>query len=259
MKKYFAFILQFISIVSFGQFAVVADKDGTVNVRAEGNSKSQIIDKLPNGQLIYCFDIKANWANIHYSKQGRELDGFVYIDRYKLVSDFSVIPIVTKGNSDVKLKKDSIEIKLTQSKFEKSKHKLKYFKQNPTYIELIDNKQYWGTDGEMPTTQFDQIILKIGQTNITLPKKATVGLYEPRLSNAEAHFDRKTNTIYIQTSNSDAAGYYEVIWKIQNGIYQDRLVAYGFRNSSRGRRNSAYLYLSSWFAILNGCESEERF
>jgi hypothetical protein len=228
MRKYLTFTFLFVSTFSFGQFAIISDKDGSVNVREDGNPSSKIIDSLQNGYLIYCFENKGNWTNINYSKKSKELNGYVYKDRYKLVSNFLTIPIVTKNATSMKLKKDSIEITLTQSKFEKSNHKFKYFKDAPDQIELIDNKKYWGRDGGMPTTQFDKIILKVGQKNIILPKQATKGLYEPSLYSAEVYFDKQNNNIYITTMNSDGAGSYEVIWKIENGIYKDRLVAYGF-------------------------------
>jgi len=39
-----------------GQFAVIADKDGYVNVRKETKIGNNIIDTLRNGHLIYCFE-----------------------------------------------------------------------------------------------------------------------------------------------------------------------------------------------------------
>jgi hypothetical protein len=228
MRHFSLFLALFFSTFSYGQFAIISDKDGSVNVREDGHSNSKIIDSLQNGHLIYCFENTDNWTNIDYSKKNKELNGYVYYDRYKLVSSFLTIPVVTRNETSVKLKKDSIEITLSLSRFEKSKHKFKYFKETPDQIELIDDKKYWGKDGGMPTTQFDKIILKIEQKLIILPKQATEGLYEPSLYSVEVYFDKQNNAFYIQTMNSDGAGYYEVIWKIKNSIYEDRLVAYGF-------------------------------
>jgi hypothetical protein len=45
---------------------------------------------------------------------------------------------------------------------------------------------------------------------------------------AEVYFDKASDIFYIQTMNSDGAGGYEVIWKVEKGIYKERLVAYGF-------------------------------
>lgn len=39
-------ILLFISSISFGQFAIVKDKDSTLNVRKDGSKKSAVIDQL---------------------------------------------------------------------------------------------------------------------------------------------------------------------------------------------------------------------
>ncbi|WP_125921627.1 hypothetical protein [Hymenobacter lapidarius] len=177
--------------------------------------------------LIYCFDNKGNWTNIDYTKKDKELNGYVYKNRYKLISNYSQIPIATKNENKVVLKKDTIQVTITQSKFDKKKHTFKYIKEYPDQILLIDNRKYWGRDGGMPTTQFLKIELKVGQKVITLPKSALEGLYEPSIYSAEVNYDKVSDTFFIQTMNSDGAGSYFVIWKIEK-MYKDRLVAYGF-------------------------------
>ena len=161
-EKYLTIALLLVSNFSFAQFAIIADKDGSANIRKDGNSNSKISDSLQNDHLIYCLENKGNWTNIDYSKNGKELNGYVYKDRYKMVSTFLPIPVITKNETSVKLKKDSLEVTIMQSKFEKNKHKFKYYKEAAGQIELIDNKQYWGTDGGIPKTQFEKITLKIG-------------------------------------------------------------------------------------------------
>jgi hypothetical protein len=213
---------------SFGQFAIVNDKDSLLNVREDGLQSSKVIDKLQNGHLIYCFENKGNWTNVDYTKKGQELNGYVYKDRYKLVSNFPALIISKKTETSVTLKKDTIEVTIIQSSFDKKKHKFKYIKEYPDQLELIDNKKYWGKDGGMPSTQFEKIIIKVGLKIITLPKYALEGLYEPSIYNAEVNYDKTNDTFYIQTMNSDGAGSYEVVWKVEKGAYKDRLVAYGF-------------------------------
>ena len=39
----------------FGDYAVVKDKDGYVNIRAKENVKSKIVGTLPNNTLVYGF------------------------------------------------------------------------------------------------------------------------------------------------------------------------------------------------------------
>lgn len=228
MKFFTAFIFLFLYSFSFGQFAVVNDRDSFLNVREGGQMSSRVVDKLQNGHLVYCFENKGNWTNIDYSKKGVELNGYVYKDRYKFVSNFPALAISRKTPTSITLVKDTIEVIVTQGTFDKKKHKFEYVKDSPDQIALIDNKAYWGTDGGLPTTQFESIVIRVGMKTIKLPKYALEGLYEPSIYSAEVNYDKSTDTFYIQTMNSDGAGSYLVIWKIENGIYKDRLVAYGF-------------------------------
>ncbi len=228
MKQILTFLLLFCFSNSFGQFAIVNDKDNFVNVREDGLENSKVIDKLQNGNLIYCFENKGNWVNIDYDQNGEGRNGYVYKDRYKLVSNFSALTVSKKTENAITLKKGAIEVTITQSAFDKKKHTFKYFKDHPNQIELIDNKQYWGRDGGMPTTQFDKISIKVEGKMLLLPQAALNGLYEPSIYNAEVNYDKTNDTFYIQTMNSDGAGSYLVIWKVEKGIYKERFIAYGF-------------------------------
>ena len=228
MKQFLTVILLLCISYSFGQFAIVNDKDSLLNIREDGQLNSKVVDNLTNGHLIYCFENKGNWTNIDYTNKGKDLNGYVYKDRYKLVSNFPALTVSQKTANSITLKKDKFEVTITQSKFDKGKHKFKYINGYPDQIELIDNKKYWGMDGGMPTTQFESIVIKVGQRRIKLPIYALEGLYQPSIYSAEVNYDKESDTFYIQTMNSDGAGSYLVIWKIEKGIYKDRLVAYGF-------------------------------
>lgn len=228
MKHSITLLLLHLCLTASAQFAIVHDKDSTVNVREDANPNSTIIDKLHNGDLIYCFEDKGNWTNIDYAKKGKEQNGYIYKDRHTAIATFTPLKKIREKSNSITLQKDSITVTLTQSKFEKRLHKFTYLKDYPTQIKLIDNKPYWGKDGGMPTSQFNTITISIGQRMYTLPKIALQGLYEPSLFSAEANYDKDNDILYIQTSNSDGAGSYEVIWKIEKGVYKSRLVAYGF-------------------------------
>lgn len=227
--KHFILILPLLtSLYSFGQFAITSDKDGYTYIREKGAIDSKIIDSLKNGHLIYCFENAGNWINIDYTAKGKERNGYIYNNRVKFISDFNTFSIVNKTANAVTLLKDSIEIIVTESNFNKNKHHFKYHKENKDQIELIDNKQYWGTDGGMPKTQYQSITIKLGNKIIQLPQKATDNLFEPSLYTAQVNYDNHKNIIYIQSMNSDGAGAYEVIWKIENGVYKERFITYGF-------------------------------
>lgn len=212
------------------EFAIVSDKDGYLNVRSGPGTNTKIIDTLHNGHIIFYAETDGNWTSIFYKKiNGEEVNGFVYKDRYKKITDFQEISMsaASASSSIVLLKRDSIQITVSKQPFEKSKHTFQYYKDMPSVIEKIDHKQYWGTDGGIPRFEMKAVEIRIGNSNYTLPATALEGLYEPNIDYTAAHFDKSTNTIYIQSLNSDGAGAYYVIWKVENGVYKERLVVYG--------------------------------
>lgn len=228
MKHLALLIILFISKFSYAQFSVISDKDGYTNVRDDAKKESKLLDSLKNGHLIFVWEDKGKWSSIDYLKKNSERHGYIYFDRHKSISDYSKIPLVAETDSSVKVAKDSIEVIVTQKRFDKKKHKYRYYKESPTEIEFIDNKQYWGTDGGTPTVEYYSIKIKIGRNVFVAPKLATQNLYEPNLGTVEVNYDKETGMIYIQTRNSDGAGAYFVVWKFKNGVYKDRLIAYGF-------------------------------
>ena len=228
MKILFIFCSTIIPSFAFGQFAIIYDKDSVCNVRSSAKTGNNITDKLKNGHLIYCFANNTNWINIDYTKNKNELNGQVYKDRVIFISTYLEVPMLTKENFKITLKKDSIKVIITAKRFEKSKHKFTFFKETKNQIELIDNKKYWGTDGGVPQTEYKSIEVTIGQRKMLLPKTAIENLYEPSLYNTEVNYDKVNDILYIQSMNSDGAGSYEVIWKIKKGVYTDKFIAYGF-------------------------------
>ncbi|MBX2920678.1 MAG: hypothetical protein KF746_00700 [Chitinophagaceae bacterium] len=228
MKYALIFFIILLSLSTYAQFAIIADQDGYVNVRTGKETGSKITDTLKNGHLIFCFENEGNRTNIDYSKNGKELNGFVYKDRYTLISSYPPVPMLKNEPNSVTLSKDSIEVVVTQKLFDRRSHKYTYFKENKTQIELIDNKKYWGTDGGMPAIEYSFIVIKTGREIFQLPEQALKNLFEPNLYNTEVNFDAENNILYIQSMNSDGAGAYHVIWKVENGIYKERYIAYGF-------------------------------
>lgn len=52
---------------AFGQFAIVADKDGYVNVRDAANSGDNVMDTLHDGRLVYMLDAENGWISVDYN------------------------------------------------------------------------------------------------------------------------------------------------------------------------------------------------
>lgn len=228
MKLIFLLSSTLLSIVTFGQFAIVSDKDGYCNVRNSSESGNKISDTLMNGHLVYCFEKAGNWINIDYSRKTKELHGYLYHDRIKYISDFRNIPVFSKQTHSATYAEDSIKVTVTTQKSDKTKYRFSYYKGNKDQIELINGKRYWGTDGGQPRTEYKVISIVLGKRNILLPQEAVANLFEPNLFNTEVNYDEKNDVLYIQSMNSDGAGGYLVIWKIESARYTDRYVTYGF-------------------------------
>jgi len=228
MKFVFILFLAAVPVFAAAQFAVIYDKDGSCNVRSAAAKGDNVIDKLNNGHLVYCYPGNTNWMSIDYTKGREEISGRVYKDRVIFVSGYSKIPLLKKENSRISFKKDSITVIVTQQPFDKSKHTFTAYKEASDQIELIDNKKIWGEDGGIPTREYKSIELSIGKRKILLPATALESLYQPSLDNTQVNYDKKNDIIYIHSNNSDGAGAYEVVWKIERGIYKDKLLAHGF-------------------------------
>lgn len=95
-------------------------------------------------------------------------------------------------------------------------------------IEHINGKPYYGKDGGMPTTQYATIEITTGNKTMKLPVQALENLYEPSLNHTWAYYDSKNDTIFIEAFNSDGAGGYMVMWKIEKGVYKEKALYYGF-------------------------------
>ena len=227
-KLSFTFLLSMSSAIASAQFHFVNDKDGYTNIRIAGGTGEKIVDTLRNGHLVYGMERKGNWVNIDYSRKNKDLNGWIYADRIELVTDLPMFDKKSESQNQVVLQMASIRIIVSQQKFNRANYKLSYYKESPGNIEFINGKQYWGTDGEQPKMEYGPIQILFGKKKVTLPKLAVDNLFQPTLASLLANYDKENDILYIQSSNSDGAGYYEVIWKIERGVYKDRYIVYGF-------------------------------
>ncbi|NDV95689.1 hypothetical protein D0T84_12300 [Dysgonomonas sp. 521] len=120
---------------------------------------------------------------------------------------------------------DSIVITLTQTDFDPMQNKIS---RKDGFVYKINGKEIWGTDGEIPKREYKSISIRLGKKNIDFPQSALENLYNPNLENTEANHDKDNDILYLQSTNSDGAGGYIVVWVIEKGQYKGRYVYYGF-------------------------------
>ena len=214
----------------FGDYAVVKDKDGYVNIRAKENVKSKIVGTLPNNTLVYTFfdttddetgeEIFFNWIAVD--------KGYVHKSRLKMIGEFPSIGKGKEQGNSITIAGKGISVTLTQQKFDKTKHKITKKKHKEYSEYIIDGKRAQGLDGDLflPEDHYKSIIVTINGKNVSIPKSAYDDLYEVAMytDNNAVYYDKEEDTIYIIAHNGSGAFSYEVCWQIVKGEYKTRII-----------------------------------
>ena len=217
----------------FGDYAVVKDKDGYVNIRAKENVKSKIVGTLPNNTLVYTLfdttddetgeEIFLNWLYVD--------KGYVHKSRLKIINEF---PSIGKGKkketeNSITIAEKGISVTLTRQLFDKTKHKITKKDQGGYEELIIDGKSAQGADF-IPEDHYKSIIVTINGKNVSIPKSAYDDLYEVAMytENNAVYYDKEEDTIYIIAHNGSGAYAYEVCWQIVKGEYKTRIIGEPF-------------------------------
>ena len=207
-----------------GDYAVVKDKDGYVNIRAKENVKSKIVGTLPNNTLVYGFFDKeynpTNWIEVD--------KGYVHQSRLKRIFDFRAIVGKEQGNSIIFDDKD-VKVTITKQKFDKTKHKITK-KEHDGWTELIiDGKKIYGIeiyggDDSLPQDHYKSITVTMKGKNVPIPKSAYDDLYQIFYFNRLIYYDEEAEALYIFANNGDAGLAYQVCWQIVKDKYITRII-----------------------------------
>ena len=201
-----------------GDYAVVKDKDGYVNIRAKENVKSKIVGTLPNNTLVYGFFDKefnpTNWIEVD--------KGYVHQSRLKKISDFRAIEGKVQGNSIIFDDKD-VKVTITKQKFDKTKHKI-IIKKHKYYEELIIDGKIPQGAAFIPENHYKSIIVTMKGKNVSIPKSAYDDLYEIFYFSSSIYYDEEVEALYIYAVNGEAGLAYQVCWQIVKDKYITRII-----------------------------------
>ena len=203
-----------------GDYAVVKDKDGYVNIRAKENVKSKIVGTLPNNTLVYGFFDKefnpTNWIEVD--------KGYVHQSRLKRIFDFRAIVGKEQGNSIIFDDKD-VKVTITKQKFDKTKHKITKKGQGSYEQLIIDGKEIiYGWDGSLAQDHYKSITVTMKGKNVPIPKSAYDDLYEISYFSSSIYYDEEAEALYIYAVNGEAGLAYQVCWQIVKGEYKTRII-----------------------------------
>ena len=207
----------------FGDYAVVKDKDGYVNIRAKESVKSKIVGTLPNNTLVYGFFDKeynpTNWIEVD--------KGYVHQSRLKKIFDFRAIEGKVQGNSVIFDDKD-VKVTITKQKFDKTKHKITKKGQGSYEQLIIDGKEIiYGWDGSLAQDHYKSITVTMKGKNVPIPKSAyddLHGILYDRYLNRFIYYDEEAEALYIYAVNGEAGLAYQVCWQIVKDKYITRII-----------------------------------
>lgn len=164
-------------------YGVIDDKDGYVNLRKSPELSSEVIKKINNGTIVYCYNEGGRINDFCYS-QTPEGKGYIHTSRIlKLDNDFKTIQYHNRYVLENENKK--IEITHTNSS-----------KYNSICITNHSNGQ-----------DYDKLCI---------PSSELVDFKEIDMGSHIAYTDTKTENIYLIASNGTIGHIYYVVWKIGN-------------------------------------------
>lgn len=224
MKHIFSILLVLVFSHLYGQFAIVNDPEGFVFVRKTPEISKNIIDTIPNGQVFFrSYEPTGNWYEVEY---GNNFYGYIYKSRIKLISDFNNLSETQIKRNNAVFKSATVKVTLTKIPFDPAKNVIQYSTSDEIYggsfLEKINGKDIWGTDGEMPKNQYNQILIEFENQKIELPKESYNDLFEPNFNQTKIYLDKVNNVLYLTAYNSDGAGGYSVVWVVEKGKYKYR-------------------------------------
>ena len=134
------------------------------------------------------------------------------------LEDLDKFKAASINDTILKLEYKSLQVTMKAGKFDPKGKTIKYEKPQgkQQYVKSIDGKFPWGTDGNIPRNEYKFIQLKTGKKLVTAKKAFYSNLFEPNPDMTTAYINNLTNTIFITAMNSDGAGGYVVMWKIEN-------------------------------------------
>ena len=206
------------------QFAIIHDKDGFTNIRHSPDLKAKILGTVKNNELIFVFDDEDNkdW----YDMASSNLKGFIHKSRVKNLTIFLKIESSNQNENNIRFKFNNSEINIISEKFDLKKYSVQRNKQG--FVEKLNNKIFYGTDGDLPKTALKSVTFKINNKAIFINKNQLDDLFEPNFDNTKVFFDVSKQTIYLTMNNSDGAGAYAVAWSFKPNDTPKRFVLINF-------------------------------
>jgi tetratricopeptide (TPR) repeat protein len=153
----------------------------------------------------------------------------IRVPEMECTSDHTVLHLSPGGSKDYSIT-HRVDIRLSSGNFDKSKHRYDWSKENQNFIDRIDGKAYFGTEGTLPATEFANFDISVDGKRLRIPASAYSDLYECELCLKEgdkalrACFSKDGKYIFIKMCAGTTDASYQVIWMFDKDGYIERLL-----------------------------------
>ena len=220
MKTIFSLIFTFwiVPIIS-GQVAIIQDPDGWANVRKLPNSNAEVVYKIKENKVFwYDPDWEGkhkDWVLIYIPKNNYSLEscGGNLIEGYIHKSRLLILERMRKyKGEDISFNYVLKNCDLTNRNVDRLEGR---------WVERIDGREFYGTDGPIPKLEVERIEAKIFGEEIDIHEIFYADIFE-----CDNSFDvyRNGDTFFVHQWNSDGAGAYEVVWVLDRHGLKQRIV-----------------------------------
>ena len=200
--------------------ATVVDPDGYTNVRESPSGSSKIIYQIPTNEVFIIADIYENrdneWVSVFILKDkfSFQTGSSIYLKGYIHCSRILHLEQTEKYNGE------DFKFKYVIKPFN-AKGKIFDYYENSKSIKLINGRHPWGTDGDLPSVEIERIEMKVDNHTTNVSKALFADLYE---CDNPLFVYKKGDTFFVDQSNSDGAGFYNIIWVVHKGEIIQRLI-----------------------------------
>jgi len=199
---------------------VVADADGTTNVRSGASLNSKVTGTVKSGSVVSIIETKGDWTLIMGADPSSG-DEYVHSSRLKKIDHWKTAKTKWPKNDRASVENGGVKVEVYAAPFDQTQHKVRKM---PNGGLTIDGHNVWGTDGNLPGHAL-VLAVTVNGTPVKLPASATRDLYEPNMETLELLTPgTPAEQMTIVMWNSDGAGGYMVAWSFVKGQYAGRTI-----------------------------------
>ena len=230
LRNILTFFIVVISGSANGQHvsAIINDSDGYTNIRKDSTIKSEIVEKFIDGEVFeYNGDDwyeQKNWIYVGIDRTNNK-DKCKYLSTYGTGGYMHRSRILPMDKMPDKFERTVTDasVELTAKNIN-AKIEIRHLTQEEIGV-LSEDGCIWGTDMGNPRNVISNVQLTLNGTTIQVPAGEYEDLYRATLN--KSYIKTHKNFTFLIMSNSDAAGFYEVIWIFEDGKYQRRYINTG--------------------------------